>query len=135
MSLSEDELISEAGRRLAGAKVSPSTAGELDGGQLETMALPKGVSAVAMRIVRRTNKELHAMVCGEAESDQEDRRSILDAFHLGDDAFASALVAAGIGYCGLSPALSVVVAVILVKRIGRPAMQELCGAWGEALNG
>jgi hypothetical protein len=133
MTFSEDDLMSEAARRLARTMTLPSSAGELDEDQLQSLAIPKGISAVVRRIARRTSSELHAMVCGDTDEDQEDRRTIRDAFHLGDDAFASALVAVGIGYCGLSPALSVVIAVILVKRIGRPAMQELCEAWGKSL--
>jgi len=85
------------------------------------------------RIFRRWNRELFKVLCGGSDEDGKDRDSLLEALGLGDGALGAALATVLIGSFGVAPAVATVIGVLIVKRLGSPAAEEVCGFWEEKL--
>ena len=85
------------------------------------------------RIFRRWNRELFKLVCGGSDDDGKDRESVLEALGLGDVALGGVLATILIGSFGVAPAVATVVGALIVRRLGSPAAEEICGFWEEKL--
>lgn len=91
------------------------------------------------RILRRLERELHALMCGSNGDDDDDRRAIRDALGISEDAAVGAVTAFLVGGLGLAPVVAGVVGALILKRLLRPAIEagveELCGVWSERIEG
>ena len=87
---------------------------------------------IGSRLLARWSRELFKVMCGDAKDDAKDRESLLKAVGLGDVAVAGAITAF-LGSLGVAPALAVVIAALLVKRIIGPGAQTVCEYWAEQL--
>jgi hypothetical protein len=91
--------------------------------------------ALGKRIARRVAKELHAVVCGDDPDDAEDRAKLRSALQLTDEALAAAVAAVLAGPLGLGGAIAGALAALFVKRLLKPAGEEVCKEWAERLEG
>lgn len=85
------------------------------------------------RVLRRWNRELYRVACGDETAAGEDRERIRDALNVGDVALGAAIASVLIGSFGVAPAVATVVGALVVKRLGVPAADELCKFWQENL--
>lgn len=132
LDMSLPDLVKEADRRREAIALAPDLAGRVDLSPADLpqeMSVGSEISTAIKNIFRRSNDELRELACGSTRADQKDRRAILNSLHVGDSTLAAAFVSALVSHSGLSPALAAVIAVILVKRLGSPAVEELCAAW------
>lgn len=96
-----------------------------------TMGVLDGVKSLGRRILRRWNKELYGVVCGNKPEDAEERSKIMTALNLGAGAAATAIATTLTSWLAVPAALAVVLAPILVKRLVVPGKEEMCAAWLE----
>ena len=97
-----------------------------------TMGPLDDIKRLGKRITNRWNKELYAIVCGNDDKDTEVRESLLNSLSLGEAAVIAAVASALIGL-GVGAAIAAPLAPLLVRRFIWPAKDELCEAWGEAI--
>ena len=97
-----------------------------------TMGPLDDIKRLGKRITNRWSKELHAIVCGNADKDAEVRESLLNSLSLGEAAVIAAVASALISL-GVGAAIAAPLAPLLVRRFIWPAKDELCEAWGEAI--
>jgi hypothetical protein len=102
------------------------------------MGMIDDLKALGGRIASRWNKELYGIVCPNASAtetsdDRKMRDDVLKALNLSDAAVIAA-VATGLIALGAPAAIAAPVAPFLVKKFIMPAKDELCDAWGEALD-
>lgn len=91
------------------------------------------IKALGWRILARFNKELHAVVCtSDTAEDKEFRATIMGALSI-DEAALIAVVAPALLALGAPAGIAAAVAPLVVKKFIIPAKEELCAAWGEAL--
>lgn len=84
---------------------------------------------IGRRIFMRWSKTLHAFVCAPQNEDADLRSQLVSAI-VGKGGGAAALVAGTlVASFGLSPAVSALVAALLLKLIVAPAADELCATW------
>lgn len=93
----------------------------------------KDLREIGVRIADRVERELHDVVCGNSEQDAAERLSIQKAFGLSDAVLSGALVTVLVGL-GLSPAIAIAIAALLIKRVFHPAGEELCAFWAKRLS-
>lgn len=97
-----------------------------------TMGPLDDIKRLGKRITNRWSKELYAIVCGNEDKDTEVRESLLNSLSLGEAAVIAAVASALIGL-GVGAAIAAPLAPLLVRRFIWPAKDELCEAWGEAI--
>ena len=97
-----------------------------------TMGPLDDIKRLGKRITNRWNKELYTIVCGNADKDAEVRESLLNSLSLSEAAVIAAVATALIGL-GVGAAIAAPLAPLLVRRFIWPAKDELCEAWGEAI--
>jgi hypothetical protein len=97
-----------------------------------TMGPLDDIKRLGKRITNRWNKELYAIVCGNEDKNAEVRESLLNSLSLGEAAVIAAVAGALISL-GVSAAIAAPLAPLLVRRFIWPAKDELCEAWGEAI--
>ena len=85
------------------------------------------------RLVGRWNRELFKVMCGDDKADQKDRESLLQSIGLGDVAIASAVTAVLVSSFAVAPAIAIVIAALVVKRIISPGGAVACEFWAEKL--
>ncbi|MEP2030204.1 MAG: hypothetical protein ABJI96_16015 [Paracoccaceae bacterium] len=103
-------------------------AGGLEGGSFPA------VGATAQRLLRRWERELFILMCGDNDSDTDERDKLREALGVSPDALIGALSAwLAVGPLGVPALLAGVLAAILVKRFGGAAVEELCEVWRERL--
>jgi len=98
----------------------------------KTMGPLKEIKDLGLRIVRKWNKELRSLVCGQDAKHNKDRTAVLDSLNLNEAAVIAA-VAGALLSIGVAAALAAALAPLIVKRFIWPAKDELCAAWGEAI--
>lgn len=92
------------------------------------------VGALAQRLVRRWERELHELICGDTAEDAEDRKKLLDATKLGQEAFIGALtVWLATGPLSVPSVLAGVLGAILIKRFAAGSVEVLCQSWKERI--
>ncbi|MBR0681138.1 hypothetical protein GXW74_11625 [Roseomonas eburnea] len=131
----DEALLKELAMRARGAQFDPAIAGAYQpdvAHEFPDMGLADDLLDLGGRILRRWERELHAVVCGTAKEDAEDRKTILAQIGADDAALGAALGAVLVGM-GASAAVAVVLAAFILKRILKPAGQEACKKWSERL--
>lgn len=132
---SDDELIAELGRRATMASADPEHVvpleAEFRGAALEGMG--DVFHVVGKRILRRVNRDLHGLVCGDDEDNASDREKLKGVLGLGDAAIAGVLTQILVGTFGLLPAVATIVAALFLKHVLRPSLEEVCEVWGDGL--
>lgn len=99
----------------------------------EDLGIGEEALKLAKRIFKRTSKELHEVLCGSDPENEADRKKLKDALKLGDEALVAAIAAVLAGPLGLGAAVAAAIAALLLKRIFKPAGEEICKYWGENL--
>jgi len=97
-----------------------------------TMGALDDIKALGRRIVKRWNKELCGMICGNSGGYEKDRAAVLESLNIGEAAVIAA-VASALLSLGVVAALAAALAPLIVKRFIWPAKDELCAAWTEAI--
>jgi hypothetical protein len=97
-----------------------------------TMGPLDDIKRLGKRITSRWSKELFAIVCGNAEKDTKERQEVLNSLNFGEAAVMAAVAGALISL-GVGAAIAAPLAPLIVRRFIWPAKDELCGAWGEAI--
>lgn len=97
-----------------------------------TMGPLDDIKRLGKRITNRWSKELYAIVCGDENKNAEVRESLLNSLSLGEAAVIAAVASALISL-GVGAAIAAPLAPLLVRRFIWPAKDELCEAWGEAI--
>jgi hypothetical protein len=97
-----------------------------------TMGPLDDIKRLGKRVTNRWNKELYAICCGNADKDSKERTELLNSINLGEAAVMAAVAGALISL-GVGAAIAAPLAPLIVRRFIWPAKDELCGAWGEAI--
>lgn len=97
-----------------------------------TMGPLDDIKRLGKRITNRWARELYAIVCGNEDKNTEVRESVLNSLSLGEAAVIAAVAGALISL-GVGAAIAAPLAPLLVRRFIWPAKDELCEAWGEAI--
>lgn len=97
-----------------------------------TMGALDEIRDLGRRILRRWNKELCGIVCGQSAGYEKDRIAVLESLNLGETAVIAA-VAGALLSVGVAAAVAAALAPLIVKRFIWPAKSELCEAWAEAI--
>lgn len=133
----EDTLFAELGIRASALAEDLAVAASFDpvvSYSEAQMGAMDDVRALGRRLFRRWNRELHALICGHDPDDEKERKEVAAAIGLGQTGFAAYLAIMLVSSFGLAPAIAAVVAAIVVRRLFRPAIEELCAAWAETLS-
>jgi hypothetical protein len=96
-------------------------------------SIQENVKQLGRRVYKRLNKELHSLVCGQSAEDDADRKLIFQAIGKNDLILGAALASALISL-GAAPLVATPIAVLVVRKVIRPAGEELCAFWSEQLN-
>jgi hypothetical protein len=131
----DDALLKQVAMRAEATKADPAIAGSYDPTvtyDFEHAGIADDLVNLGTRIFHRWELELHAVICGSAADDKKDRDSILSQLKA-DDATLGAAVGAVLIGLGVGPAVAAVLAALLLKRILKPAGNELCKYWSEQL--
>ena len=91
------------------------------------------IKRLGKSIIRRWNKELFGIVCGNTGKDRKDQEAVLTSLNLGEAAVIAA-VAGVLVSLGVGGALAAPLAPIIVRRFIWPAKDELCVAWREKID-
>ncbi len=84
---------------------------------------------VAERVLKRLERELHSLLCGNEDDDIADR----ELLGLTGEAVTGILTVALTSGLGIAPAVAVIVVAIILKRIAKPTIEEACEYWAEHL--
>lgn len=98
-----------------------------------TMGTLDDLRDLGRRLLSRWTRELYKVVCGSLDDDKTDRESIIKSLGIGDIAVGGAIAAVLVGTFAVAPAVATVIAALIVKRIIKPAGEEICEYWGEKL--
>jgi hypothetical protein len=91
------------------------------------------VKDIGLRILRRWNRELFGVVCsGTSSEDKEIAQKITQSLNLGEAGLIAAVVPALLAL-NVPAAIAAALAPLIVKKFILPAKDELCSAWGTAL--
>ncbi len=97
-----------------------------------TMGPLDDIKRLGKRIMNRWSKELFAICCGNADKDSKERTELLNSINLGEAAVMAAVASVLISL-GVGAAIAAPLAPLIVRRFIWPAKDELCSAWGEAI--
>ena len=135
-----DELFKELGLRFEAIKRNPELAGSFElptestEEALGLAELGEGLRDFGHRFFERVNREAYSLVCGKESEQTQERKKLLDAFSLGPEAVAASLAALLVAQLGLAPAISAVVAAIVVKLFFKSAYGAMCEVWSAKLS-
>lgn len=79
------------------------------------------------RIFRAWNKELRSLCCGSGTNSKQ-RNALVKAL-TGEGGGAAVVAGLLVTWFGLTVPIAAIIAALLVNRIGKPAMAELCKSW------
>ena len=134
MQKTPDELYIELGRRLYAMQQNPSISGSFSPdlpANLEALGAADDLKLFGERFFRRVNAQAYALICGGEAENSEERERVLDAFGVGKEAVAPAIAALLVLHLGLAPAISAVVATLILRFFFRPAYESMCETWSE----
>jgi len=132
LNLSEDELYERLGETARAIAADPSKAGLFEPIVIYNepeLEFVEDVRDFGRRLFRRWNVETYKFICGDNIDDMVDRQELINAFDLSDLAVAAALASLLVTHVGLSPALAVVVASLVIKRFSSPGHDQFCRVW------
>jgi hypothetical protein len=131
----EEALLVQIGLREQAIKADPERQNDpnLDVVYAETTMGPLDeLKRIGKRIANRWSKELHGLACGNESKCAKEREALLNSLNLGEAAVIAAVVTALISL-GVGAAIAAPLAPLIVHKFIWPAKDELCLAWGEAL--
>lgn len=131
----DDDLLEDVGRQAIG---TPFAQHLVEVGSIESdvsigFNAPGDLRELGHRVFTRLGREVFGLVCGGGKTDAADRKTILNASGLSDAAVCGALVTLLTGVFGLTGPFAAAAAVLLLRRVIRPAGEELCGFWSDKL--
>ncbi|MDX8347379.1 hypothetical protein SLH49_05205 [Cognatiyoonia sp. IB215446] len=85
--------------------------------------------AIGSRILKRVERELNVLLCGDGDEEREDRERL----GLSGDALIGIITTALTTGLSVGPQASAIIAALLVRRLVQPTTDELCVYWGERL--
>jgi hypothetical protein len=131
----ESRLLETLGARLQAIESNPSLAGsyEITLPYAQPEEFRETVKELGERTLHRLSRELYKLLCGKKQDDEDDRNKIAHALGLGEAEIAATLATILTSGFGVSPAIAIIVAVIVVKRIFAPTLEEACNLWEEKL--
>jgi hypothetical protein len=132
----ETQLLEELGLRQQAIEKDPAKANDPDPElprEVRTMGAKEALQAIGRRVLHRWNREAHKLVCGKDAKDAASRDELRRALGMGDAAAAAALTPLLLLIPGLPLALAPVLAALIIRTFAAPALDELCGYWGEQL--
>lgn len=106
-----------------------SRLGDAVAGDVLTPMDADGARALGRRIYRRLQREVFSLLCGSDPEDDADRR----ALGIEGATVASAVAAALTAGLGVGPQAAAIAAALILRRIARPSLQEVCARWREHL--
>lgn len=133
----DEALLVLVGMREQAIKANPAGQNDpnLDVTYAETTMGPlDDIKRLGKRIASRWSKELHGIACGNESKDAKEREALLNSINLGEAAVIAAVAAVLIS-SGVGAAIAAPLAPLIVRKFIWPAKDELCTAWGEALEG
>ena len=134
---SEEQLIEELGIRDRAIEADPALAGVADPDiapqQITAMGPRETLQIIGHRVLKRWNVEAYRVICGSQRGDVTSRGELRHALGLGDVAATAALTSGLLAIPGMPIALAPVIAAIVIKRFGSPALEEVCKYWKENL--
>jgi len=133
----DEALLVLVGMREQAIKADPTRENDpnLDVAYAETTMGPlDDIKRLGKRIASRWSKELHGIACGNESKDAKEREALLTSINMGEAAVIAAVAAALISL-GVGAAIAAPLAPLIVRKFIWPAKDELCEAWGEALEG
>lgn len=136
LKVSEAKLYEQLGILAKAIAVDPAKAGAFEPlvtYDEEKMGSKEDVREFGRRLFLRWNIEAYKLICGDELEDMIDRSELNKAFGISNEAVAAALSSLLISHMGLSPALAVVVASLVIKRFSKPGHGEFCQVWKERL--
>jgi hypothetical protein len=132
----DDSLIKEIAMRAIATSTDPSVAGTYNPEvtyDFEDAGLIDDLLQIGERIFNRVQGQLHAVVCGKEMEDEDDRNKILGQIGLDDAAIGGAIVAVLVSTLAVNPAVAIVVAALIVRRVIKPAAragrETICEIW------
>jgi hypothetical protein len=134
----EPQLYEQLGIRIKAIEQNPEIAGSFQPALTYSevaMGPLDSVRDLGQRICRRWEKSAFDLVCGTSSADEQERKSVADAFGINGTAVAALMATLLVSHFGLAPAIAAVIAAIVVKRFFRPAYQEFCAFWGTRIAG
>ncbi len=99
--------------------------------ELAPRTLVNVVPGMASRVFRWCNRELYQLLCDEGS--EADRARLVSALGAGDEVSAG-LVAAVLVSLGIAKSIAVIVALLVVKYILDPVVEEVCAHWRARLD-
>ena len=103
----------------------------------EHLGLMEDLQKIGRRVFNKIHTQAYTLVCGTSQEDEADRNKIIAAFGIGAEATVIALTSVLISTFGLAAAIAGVVAALIVRRFGEPALNEghaaMCEIWREYL--
>jgi hypothetical protein len=126
-------LVSIGQRELAVQENRPNLPIEGDSVYVTTTMGLDDLKKLGLRILRRWNKALHELVCPNAGADGKEREDLLKALNISEVA-AIGVVTGLLLPIGVPAPVAAPLAALIVKKFLMPAKDELCDAWGEAIN-
>lgn len=121
-----------------GYQLSRSAEGSVRGGYIagidkDDLPRDKAFQDLGKRLFERWNKTLHEFVCGSSSENKVLRERLVAAL-MGKEGGAAALLAGTlVAVFGVSPALSAVIATLVVRLVVKPAAHELCESWKSSI--
>jgi len=108
-----------------GAEVLANT--NSNGGAAHFAAARSGIELqkLGKRILRRLERELHALLCGVTDVDEDDRNDL----GIGRESVIGAITLALTAGLGVAPAIAAIVAAIIMRRLAEPTIDEVCNYW------
>lgn len=133
--LSEEELLSELGRRHDLLRARPELGGELAEGAFvtEDLASLADLKALGREVFDEWSAITWRLVCGQEKADSQDRQEILRAFKLADRASIAAAITAALVAMGVAYAIAPLIAWVALKFFLQPGYEATCKVWARHL--
>jgi hypothetical protein len=132
----EDQLYEQLGIRAKAMAEDPRTGSFFEPSvtyDQAKMGLKEDVLEFGKRLFNRWTVEAHKLICGSDPEDQKDREDLVNAFNVTPEKITAVLAVLLVTHLGLSPAIAIIVAALVIKRFFRPAYNEFCQLWEKNL--
>jgi len=83
------------------------------------------------KIFLRWSKNLHSFVCSPSEDDENEREELISAIFKKGPGANAVIAGVLVASFGLSPGTAAIIAILLLRILVVPVVEELCLTWGE----
>jgi hypothetical protein len=128
ISLDEEDLFSELGRRVVAMREEPTRTASFDF-QPSPFESFGDASSIGHKFFDNLNQAAYDACCGDGDSHKE----IEKVFDQGTTALATAIAAVLVSHLAIAAAVATAFAVIVVKIVAKAAGKTMCEAWKENL--